>query len=194
MNINPIKLVGLWDEGYALDIHTISSEFTGYNEYGYPEFKSEYSHMGQLLYLFKNKGIYDKLTEIMELAMPFIQSWEILNTVRTVMPVPPTNKQRIYQPAEEIAFKIAEIISANYIQDVLEKTSSTQSKGLAAAEKKKIKNTIIKSKMAKNKHNMLLVDDLFESGATLSECVKALRQDPNIDKIYVLTMTKTRKG
>ena len=34
MGINPIKLEGDWDEGYALDVHTIHSEFLE-SDYGF---------------------------------------------------------------------------------------------------------------------------------------------------------------
>lgn len=47
-------------------------------------------------------------------------------------------------------------------------------------------------KAARTEHNVLLVDDLYQSGATLSECVKALRKDAMIKAMYVLTMTKAR--
>ena len=30
--INPIKIYGEWKEGYAMDLHTISSEYLGENE------------------------------------------------------------------------------------------------------------------------------------------------------------------
>lgn len=33
-----IKIEGSWEKGYAFDIHTISSVFTGDNEFGHPTF------------------------------------------------------------------------------------------------------------------------------------------------------------
>lgn len=38
---------------------------------------------------------------------------------------------------------------------------------------------------------MLLVDDLFDTGETLKECVKVLKEDINFRSVYVLTITKT---
>ncbi|MCK9477179.1 MAG: hypothetical protein M0R46_14740 [Candidatus Muirbacterium halophilum] len=59
-------------------------------------------------------------------------------------------------------------------------------------DEKKVKNTIIALKKANKRHNILLVDDLFESGETLNECTRVLKQDELLNKIYVLAMTKTK--
>jgi len=47
INISPKKIQGEWTSGYALDIHTLSSEFIGYNEYGHPHFDNKRSEMGE---------------------------------------------------------------------------------------------------------------------------------------------------
>ena len=49
-----------------------------------------------------------------------------------------------------------------------------------------------KNKNAIRKHSILLIDDLYKTGLTLTHCVSALREDPLVDKIYVLAVTKTR--
>jgi predicted amidophosphoribosyltransferase len=54
-----------------------------------------------------------------------------------------------------------------------------------------IKNAIIKEKQFKRKVNILLIDDLYESGTTLNETVNVLKTDNNVDEVYVLVMTKT---
>jgi len=59
-------------------------------------------------------------------------------------------------------------------------------------EKNKIKGTIIATQKGRRQYNILLVDDLYQSGTTLHECVNALREDKNINHIYVLAMTKTK--
>ena len=55
-----------------------------------------------------------------------------------------------------------------------------------------LNGTIYQNKHAKRRHSVLLVDDLYKTGATLTECVRVLRGDPLIDKIFVLTITKTK--
>lgn len=41
---------------------------------------------------------------------------------------------------------------------------------------------------------VLLLDDLYRSGATLEACTKALYDKANVDDVCVLTMTKTRSN
>ncbi len=134
---------------------------------------------------------YGKLADIIELAKPFIESWEAMATIGSVLAVPPS-KARSYQPAEEIAKEIAVLIRTPYAENVLQKVSSTESKGLASVDKEHIRGSIVKTAAAKRQHNMLLVDDVYKSGATMRECVAVLRKDSNIGRIFVLTMTKTR--
>lgn len=92
-----------------------------------------------------------------------------------------------------IACRIADHLKVGYADDILLKTSTNQLKDSAPEDKlKQIEGSIQKIKMAQREHNVLLVDDLYQSGATLSECVKVLREDVMIKEIYVLTMTRTR--
>ena len=190
MGINPIKLTGNWDEGYALDVHTISSIPSGEDVYGHVQFDTQRSEMGELLYWFKYKGKHDNLHSIVNLAKPFLNGWVVLKTVDVILPVP-SSVQRMYQPASEIAQAIAEYLKINYTDAVLEKITKTQSKDMDK-NKKDLSGTIIANKKAKKPHTILLVDDLYSTGKTLTECIKILRQDEYLQKIYVLTMTKTR--
>jgi len=165
----------------------------GDDVYGHPEFENEYSEMGHFLHLFKYKNEHDRLFDIVELVKPFLLSWQAMQEVSFVLPVP-SSKVRIYQPAQEIASEIASLIKVGYSSEILQKKSSIESKGLSASGKQQIQGTIVKTAKATKEHNMLLVDDLYKSGATLTECIRVLREDPMINKIFVLTMTKTRKG
>ncbi|MDQ2088024.1 hypothetical protein RBH29_16465 [Herbivorax sp. ANBcel31] len=50
MERKPIKIFGNWKDGYAIDLHSISSEYVGDNEYGYSTFDTTRSILGELLY------------------------------------------------------------------------------------------------------------------------------------------------
>lgn len=124
---------------------------------------------------------------------PFLDDWDKLSNIDIIIPAPPTNKDRFYQPAFEIAYAIAEYTGKSYIDDVLIKKTDVQSKDMSLPEKENLKGSIIATKQAKWGHNVLLVDDLIRSGGTFIECVEVLRKDDKVGQIYVLAMTRTRR-
>ena len=191
IEIKPIVLKGNWDIGYALDMHTVRSEYVGEDAFGHPHFNTEHTPLGEILYKFKYHKDYSQLPNIVETAKAFLESNSEFQDIEMVIPVPPT-EEREYQPTYEIVTALAEAMKKPYCLDVLENVSDTAVKSLSGAKKQKLKGRIIKRKDAKRKHNLLLVDDLYSSGATLSQCVTELRKDKKISNIYVLTITKTR--
>ena len=57
---------------------------------------------------------------------------------------------------------------------------------------KSLEGSIIAKTKATRPHTILIIDDLYSTGKTMSECVSVLKADPLLKKIYVLAMTKTR--
>lgn len=68
----PRKILGRWKEGYSLDLHTLSSTFIGYDEYGHSRFDTQRSEIGELLYRLKNKADRGAVPEIVEAAEAFM--------------------------------------------------------------------------------------------------------------------------
>lgn len=190
MGISPIKLVGDWDEGWALDKHIVFSEYIGTDVYGNSTFNNIRSELGELLFYFKYRGKYDNLSKIIELIKPFLDKWVIMDEIDIIIPVP-SSRNRLYQPANEIAYAISKLYKIDFTDDVLRKISDIESKNMNKYNKR-LDGEIVALKKAKRPHNILLVDDLYSTGGTLNECVKVLKQDSMLEKIYVLTMTKTR--
>lgn len=193
VDINPIQLYGNWDLGYALDVHTLNSILIGEDAFGHPRFESTRSDIGELLFQFKYRYRYDALDEIADTVCSFLANHPEMTQVDTIIPVPPT-KHRDYQPTYEIADEVAKRLHVYCCINVLENNSSIEAKSLSYEDKHKSQQGIVKVRNATRKHSTLLIDDLFQSGATLSRCVDLLRTDPLIDKIYVLTITKTKNS
>ncbi|MCL2437186.1 MAG: hypothetical protein FWD00_04020 [Clostridiales bacterium] len=189
MSINPIKLVGNWVEGYALDKHVVISEYIGEDAFGHKQFKNTYTEIGLLLYKMKYNGHYDTSEEILELAIPFLNEWLQDKHVDIILPVPPT-KRRDVQPVYVIAETIAKHYNISYSEEVIIKATVEQAKDMQKG-KKSLEGTIKLLKKPKRKCDILLIDDLFSTGSTISECVRILKTNELVDNIYILTITKT---
>jgi predicted amidophosphoribosyltransferase len=182
--INPQKLSGVWVEGYALDNHTISSEYIGEDAFGHKQFRNTYTEIGGLLYKMKYNGRIDTSENILSLAKPFLDGWIKDKGIDIILPVPPT-KTRDVQPIYIIAETIADYYKIPFSHEVLKKENFGQAK-----DGKDVRGSIKLAKNAKRKCTILLIDDLFSTGKTISECVRVLKTDGYVKDIYVLTITK----
>lgn len=189
--MNVFTLEGKWDEGYALDNHTISSEYLGEDEYGRKQFSTNRSELGQLVYELKYKKQNEKAVEIRNKITPFLNSWDLKSKIHYIIPAPSSTPRNV-QPVDLIADEISKVLEKAFLKDFLVKESSNPSKNLTFDEKEELSGTVKRNYYFTESVNVLLVDDLYQSGKTLDECVKVLREDKYIDKIYVLCMTKTK--
>ena len=188
--MQPIKIEGLWTEGYAVDRHVIKSVHLGYDEFGHDVYETTRSKLGELIYKMKYNGHSDTSGEIVDIITPFLNMWLTDKKINCVIPVPQT-KQRINQPVFLIAEKIAAVYEIGYDSTVLEKTSPVASKDMCR-DNKSVDGTIKKLKQATARRTILLVDDLYSTGSTANECVRVLKEDELVDDVYFLAITKTR--
>lgn len=195
MSINPSIISGNWDIGYSLDRHTLSSVYCGEDEYGHPIFDTTRSELGELMYQLKYHQDISIIDEIMDLISPFLEEFSKKYSINAIIPAPPSNRNRIFQPVFKLAEYIGNYLDIEVFYDFLSKTNNTQLKGLDSESKQKaIKGSIARNKRFVSKNiNVLIVDDLYQTGSTLNEIVNVLRTDSNINKIYVLTITRTRR-
>lgn len=192
MTRDPIRIWGNWKEGYAIDLHTTSSEYLGDNEYGHPIFDTKRSEIGELLYNLKyrhNKEIIDDIIKMINL---FVSTWTKKLNIDVIIPMPPSNKCREYQPVNVIAEALAGKLNLYYCDDFLSKNSDIQSKNLD--DKSVISHSMTRNKHFTKKVNVLIIDDLYKSGASMNEAVRILSEDRNVANVYALALTKTRRS
>ena len=181
---------GLWDEGYALSPHIVKSVYVGEDPFGTKIFDTERSEIGQLLYELKYTGDVSKVKDIISLISPFINKTFSGSNIDCVIPVP-ASKERDFQPVYELSREIAKQLKCYYADNVLCKTNQIEAKGLS--DKEAVNHSIIQEKKAKHPINNLLFDDVYDSGTTANACVRALRTDKNIKKIYFVALTRTKR-
>jgi competence protein ComFC len=194
VEITPRRITGQWDIGFALDFHTVSSDFLGYNQYGHPEFDTKRTALGELLYRAKNRGNKSVLGEIVTTVTDFVNSrkWRI----DLVIPVPPS-RQRSFQPVISIAELLAESLGIPCFSDCVRKVKDTpELKNIYGYTERMniLRDAFVVSQDKVEGKNILLFDDLFRSGATMNAVSSALKDAGRANRIYALTLTRTRRN
>jgi competence protein ComFC len=186
------KLRGPWKDGYALDLHTISSVVIGHNEYGHPQFDTTYSEVGGLLNRLKYRSDKSTLPDLVETAASFIRSWGI--DFGAIVPVPPTKVYRTFQPVLALAGEIANTFKVPLLRSAIRKVKEIpELKNVYDPEERKrlLKGAFEANADAIKGLRILLVDDLYRSGATMNEITEVLLAS-GASEVYAFAFTQTR--
>lgn len=116
-----------------------------------------------------------------------------LKNIDIVVPVPLHRKKlkkRGYNQVSQFGKRLAYYLDAEYIENALVKTTNTRTqtkKGrIGRWQGNKALYTLTDPVYLSNK-NILLVDDIITSGATIEICVKALKESKNVN-LYITSM------
>lgn len=177
-----------------MDLHTLSSEYIGDNEYGHPQFDTKYSDMGGLLNRLKYKSDKSVLRIIIDTAAEFLnsKSW----SVDLIIPVPPSRETRAFQPVIAVAKGISKFTGIKLCTDCVVKIKKTpELKDIYEFSKRIeiLKDAYAIAKREVEGRNILLFDDLYRSGATLNAITQALKNKGKAKEVYALTLTMTRR-
>jgi competence protein ComFC len=194
VTIHPRNLRGPWVAGYSLDVHTTSSTMIGSNAYGHPVFDTVRSPLGELLYRLKNKGDETVLPEIVDTVARFLRGWGM--RLDGIVPVPPSNIARKRQPVIAVATALSDTLRVPLCEACIKKVKSTaQLKDVFDfAQRTEVLNGAFAVSVAKTRgKRLLLLDDLYRSGATVSAIAQLLAGEGAAAAVYLLTLTQTRK-
>jgi len=166
---------GSWDDGRTLDRHVSSSEFLGYNEYGHPQFDTTRTELGELLYRLKYKGDQSVIAPIARTAGNFIRDWQ--PRLDVIVPAP-ASKPRAVQPLFQIVDAVGELLELPVDKTSVRKVKPTpELKNLDFAERvdalvgvHSIERNALKDR------RVLLIDDLYQSGATLNAVARLVKK------------------
>lgn len=192
MRINPFPITGPWDAGFTLDAHTLSAEFLGYDLNGRAQFDTVRSEIGEKLYQLKYRGDRSASLVLAATAADFIRSYRL--RVDVLVPVPPS-KVRPFQPLLAIARHLARELAIDYDPRVLKKVKDTpelKSVEEMADREAALKDAFDVNGSALNGRRVLLLDDLYRSGASMNEAARTLRSRVPLASLNVLALTRTR--
>src|ERR1700722_19344324 len=102
MQTNPSEIQGAWRRGWTLDVHTVSSEFLGYDANGIAQFETARSPLGELLYQLKYRGQQTRPQVAAVMADFFGNLPNTLARIDLILPMP-ASTIRAVQPVVQIA-------------------------------------------------------------------------------------------
>ena len=198
IDINPQEIHGNWRAGWALDIHTLSSRplpGSGYD--------TKRTELGELVFQLKYQSDRTKIQPIAAVAAKFVrekfivEGYLVLPYLKAVLPIPPSDKSRDFQPVTELAKEIGKLLRVPVRTDYLTKMKQTTPlKNLpdVASKREQLRGAFaVESQDLKN-YCVLLIDDLYDSGTTLTEATRVLYEQGRVRHVLVLTLTQTRTG
>ena len=176
---HPRPLVGPWQCGWSLGYH---SRFTGGDW--------SRSSVGDLAYRLKYNCDTSVLPALVELALALMKSQPIIGKMDFIVPVPFSTERKINPVqafCEALAGKLEKPLHALVTKT---RTTRPQKEMKTLAQKRSnVAGAFSLHGEVRNKH-ILLVDDLFDSGATLEEITRLLLRS-GAARVNVLTLTRS---
>ncbi len=188
LRVDPIHLTeGNWRYGWALDWHTIRDDSA---PEGYVR-----TEIGQALYELKYQNDLSQIDFIAEKAAQFLKTRKVTPYLAAIIPVPPSDLSRDFQPVSELATEIGKRVGLKVDHDYLKKVRQTP--GIKDIEEYQDRLRLLEGAfrvvdMRYRGKKLLVFDDLYRSGATLRTVTEALLDQGGVDRVFVLTITKTR--
>jgi ATP-dependent DNA helicase RecQ len=178
-NPHPRPLVGPWHAGWALGFH---SRITG----------SDWSRsdVGDLTYRLKYDGDTTVLSTLVQKTLDLIHLHPEITRVDVIVPVPSTTERKI-NPVLEYCNALADKIKLPMRSPVVKTRQTQPQKEMKTLAQKRanVAGAFSLDGEIKDKR-ILLVDDLFDSGATLEEITRLLLKH-GASRVNVLSLTRT---
>lgn len=176
---HPRPIKGNWQTGFALDFHS-SYKGADWNRSG----------IGDLVYRLKYESDASVLPKLIEQTRNLFAAHAEMNQFDIIVPVP-SSTQREFSPVHEFCKALAAAMSKPMQPCVFKTRPTKPQKEMQTLPQKRDNvagafalNNVINGK------NILLIDDLFDSGATLEEITKVLLRS-KAARVNVLTLTRT---
>lgn len=192
MVLHPQGIKGPWQTGIVLDWHTVASQVIGQNEFGHPIFDNTRSEIGELLYQFKYRNDQNALQQIVRATIEYLGD-KVKGRIDVILPVPPSNPTRTV--TSQIAQGLATGLGVGFSHTALTKSKNTNElKSVTDPEerKKALEGAFKADKQQLEGKSVLLVDDVYRSGATLSAATEVVAGQGKAKAVYVLAITRTR--
>ena len=194
MNVNLKEEIGNWERGYSLDYQVLSSKYLGNDENGRALFDTTRTDVGESVYQLKYKEDFSQVPILAgAIEHHLLKKY---GDFHYIVPMPPS-KHRPRQPVFEVSKQIASSLNIAYCDNLLYKNTGAKQMKDKAEKNEKIK--LLTSFLGINDvfdnngpYDILLLDDLISSGASLEVACSLLNAYNKIDKVFVAVLTRTK--
>jgi len=179
-----IPLQGSFDCGWALDNHTFPHG-GGYHR----------TIVGEKVYQFKYRGRRSSGLWLAHACLEFLQHLDPRWEIDAIIAVPPSRPRTKLSPVEKVAARISRALHVPFLRRTLCKIRPTRfvKEALTFEQRQQIINgsmALRNSEMITDRR-VLLVDDLFKTGATCEEAMRVLRA---AHPVWIGFLALTRAG
>lgn len=183
-------LEGRWKGGWALALHTLRSIPIGDNH-----FDTTYTDIGAALNQLKYHGDNAQIKYLARRAAKFMKT-ELLVTpfIDVIIPAPASQQreiQPVYAIAQRLGKKLGKPVDCRYVNKDKD-TGQLKSVDNPEERSRLLSGAFSVRDQRYRGKKVLLFDDLYRSGATLSAITEVLYDFGKVQNVYVLTLTKTR--
>lgn len=194
MDVQIRKLKGTWDLGYALHKHTLSSVYLGEDDWGHPRFDTTRSEPGEALFQLKYRNDHSQAAPLA--AQVKTTLLPLFGEIGLIVPMP-ASTIRANQPVNELANALGKLTGIPVFENMIIKAppsaGSTPLKDMHTREEKEAalagRFSINDCITNEGRWNALLLDDLFDTGATMDAVCRTLRTYRKIHRIYAVAIT-----
>lgn len=191
--MNVMRINGDWAGGYVLDYHTVQSTYLGDDEEtGRPMFDTERTELGESMYRLKYQNDSSVLPNIVGALEALWKRWK--PTVDLLVPVP-ASKPRSRQPVLAVARSLGKRVGVPVVAGCVTRSHDVpEMKGVDDFEERLLllADAHEVDRKAVEGQKVLLLDDLYRSGATMNAVTRALYDQGCAAKVYALAVTRTR--
>jgi competence protein ComFC len=192
MKINIRPLAGNWTHGWALDQHTIQSSTDDTDSFDPPVLDPEQAGIGVAMFRLKFRDDLTQAEPIARTVAAFVRGRSELADISAIVPVPPSEWRRSYQPVELVAARVGELLRLPAPNDYLLKAKPTKPLHGISDRRPRPEELndafAIMDKSFANQH-VLLFDDIYRFGQTLMAATVALLFQGNVAMVSVVTAT-----
>ncbi len=193
----PIRQIfGPWQSGFVLDKHMVKSIYVGDDAHGRPRFESLCTEVGQAVFELKYRGNTSRAWPLAQALMTHLFSrWG--EPPHMIIPMPPSTVRR-WQPVLEVARRLGQLSHLPVLDRLLTKSRANQSMKNLSSKAERVAELSSAFHIAPvpigwpmTGCNALVLDDLFDTGATLECACRTLRSFGKLRNIYVAALTSS---